>query len=277
MLDTIRLLFRKERGEESGADKSSVIQCKGCNASLLSKELHDSSGVCPHCGYYFALTISQWVKLLTDEGSFKEIHNDLHSKDPLKFPGYDKKLKALGKTEKSEGIATGIATLHSRRYALGVMNTSFMMGSMGSVVGEKICRLLDYAAQQKIPAVLIIASGGARMQEGVYSLMQMARTSAAVRRLSDSGGLFIPVLTNPTTGGVSASFAMLGDIILAEPGALIGFAGPRVIQQTIQQALPNGFQRSEFLLEKGFVDRVVARNDLANELGQLIKLHSREG
>lgn len=216
------------------------------------------------------------AKVLSEEGSYEEINSELQSKDPLKFPGYDKKLKLLGKNGTTEGIATGVAIQKGGKFCLGIMNTSYLMGSMGTVVGEKICRLFDYGREHKLPVFLIIASGGARMQEGVYSLMQMARTSAAVRRFSDEGGLFVPVLTNPTTGGVSASFAMLGDIIIAEPGALIGFAGPRVIQQTIQQALPDGFQRSEFLLEKGFVDRVVHRENLANEINQLIKLHSRE-
>lgn len=214
---------------------------------------------------------------ICDRGSFKEINGKMKTNNPLEFPGYEEKLEInRKKTGQMDAIVTGIAAIDRQKVAIGVLNGRFLMGSMGTVVGEKIALLAEYAARKGLPLIIISVSGGARMQEGLFSLMQMAKTAAAIERFKASGGLFISCLTHPTTGGVSASFASLGDIILAEPGALICFAGPRVIEQTIGQKLPEGFQRSEFLLEHGMIDRIVPREKMRKELSLLLRLHRKE-
>lgn len=237
-------------------------------------ELEKSNSVCFHCQHHFRVGPSVYVKLLLDEGTERELFGDLFSNDPLSFKAgksYAAQLKkARDKSGDSEAVQCYLGTLDGESVVLSVMNFKFIGGSMGSVVGEKISRSIDLANEKKLPFILVCTSGGARMQEGAYSLMQMANTSARLARFSRNGGLYIPILTDPTTGGVTASFGMLGDIILAEPGALIGFAGPRVIKQTIGQDLPKGFQRAEFQLEKGFIDRIVPRNEMKQTLEKVI-------
>lgn len=251
------------------------VKCPGCLRAHYIIELEAASNVCPNCHHHFRLGARERINTLVDPDSFTELDADLLSSDPLQFPGYAAKLSDLAeKCGEPEGVVTGLALIHDHQLALGVMEPGFMMGSMGEVVGEKLTKLVETATERKLPVVIVTASGGARMQEGIISLMQMAKTSAALARHSRAGLLYIPVLTDPTTGGVTASFAMLGDIILAEPGALIGFAGPRVIEQTIKQKLPEGFQRAEFLLEQGFVDHIVARTELREFLAKLLKFHS---
>lgn len=218
------------------------------------------------------------IESIIDKDTFIEYDLELESSNPLDFPGYtDKITHLIETTDEKEGVVTGEGNIDEQRVVICVMNPNFMMGSMGSVVGEKITRAIERAIEKRLPVIIFTASGGARMQEGILSLMQMAKTSAALGRLHEEGLLYISVLTNPTTGGVTASFAMLGDIILAEPGALIGFAGPRVIEQTIKQKLPEGFQRAEFLLEKGFVDKIVKQEDMKDTLSQILRLHNLGG
>ncbi len=250
------------------------LMCKSCGHNM-DREVYDASmGVCPKCGYHHRLTPEERLELVVDSGSFEELFTDVVSNNPLDFPDYPSKVdQERKKTNRSEAVVVGFAKISGYKCAIGVMDPSFMMGSMGQAVGERITRLVEYALEKKLPLIILTASGGARMQEGIFSLMQMAKTSIALSQFSKSGGLYISILTDPTTGGVTASFAMLGDIILAEPKALIGFAGPRVIEQTIRQKLPEGFQTSEFLLEHGFIDRIVERNQMAEVLAQLIKIH----
>ncbi len=246
------------------------VKCLQCGEILQSKVLKDNLQVCGECGYHFRLVAADRIAQLTDDGSFEEYADEWVSTDPLEFgdikPYKDRLRSAANSTGLRDAFVAGKATLGGLPYHLGVFEFKFMGGSMGGVVGEKVTRLLECALADRLPAVVVSASGGARMQEGIFSLMQMAKTSALVNQLRAEGVPFISVLTDPTTGGVAASFAMLGDLIFAEPHALIGFAGPRVIEQTIRQSLPQGFQRSEFLLKHGFVDRIVARKDLASEL-----------
>lgn len=220
------------------------------------------------------LTAMERIQLVADEGSFKEMNKSIKTNDPLHFPGYEDKLKkAREQSGMKEAIITGTCKIGGMKTAIGVLDSSFLMGSMGSAVGEKVVKLAEYAMNKKLPLIIFSASGGARMQEGLFSLMQMARTSFAITRFREAGGLFISCLTNPTTGGVSASFASLGDIMIAEPGALICFAGPRVIEQTIGEKLPEGFQRAEFLLEHGMIDQVVKREKLKDTLSMLLYIH----
>jgi acetyl-CoA carboxylase carboxyl transferase subunit beta len=248
------------------------VKCTSCSEILQSKVLKDNLQVCPECSYHFRMIALDRIAMLTDDGSFDEYAEDLVSTDPLEFddtkPYKDRLRSAAGSTGLRDAFVVGKAKLLGLPYHLGVFEFKFMGGSMGVVVGEKITRLFESALIDRLPAVVVSASGGARMQEGILSLMQMAKTTALVSHLRHEGIPYISVLTDPTTGGVAASFAMLGDLILAEPNALIGFAGPRVIEQTIRQSLPAGFQRSEFLLKHGFLDRIVARKDLASELRQ---------
>lgn len=253
------------------------VKCAGCRAMLVAEELSRSAMVCPRCGHHFRLPPRQRIELLCDPGTFVERDEALTSGNPIGFPEYEGKLaKAKAATGENEAVVTGVGRIDGYACGLIVMNSGFMMGSMGAVVGEKITRLLEYAAEAPaLPVIACTASGGARMQEGIVSLMQMAKTSAAVKRHSDAGGLFIVLLTDPTTGGVTASFAMLGDITLSEPGALIAFAGPKVIEQTTRQRLPQGFQRAEFLLSHGFVDAIVPRGAQRETLARLLKLHQR--
>ena len=242
------------------------------NAALLAAAL----SVCPLCGYHFPMGAYYRLSSVLDPGSFRELHEKLTANDPLRFPGYGAKLDgARRKTGMNEAVVTATGTMGGSRCVVGVLDSRFLMGSMSAAVGEKLTLAIEYAGKNKLPLILFAASGGARMQEGILSLMQMAKTSAALARFSEKGLLYISVLTDPTTGGVTASFASLGDIILAEPGALIGFAGPRVIQQTIGETLPEGFQRAEFQMEHGFVDAVVPRKDLRDTLIRLLKLHGK--
>lgn len=252
--------------------------CKSCQTSIPSKELEKNNYVCTQCGAYLSMYAYTRIKLLADNGEFKEFYTTMKTRNALRFPGYERKLVALRKeTGLSEGVICATAFVEGIKTMLCVMDSRFLMGSMGAVVGERITRAIEYATKKKMPLVIFCASGGARMQEGIISLMQMAKTSQALARHAQAGQLYISYLTHPTTGGVTASFAMLGDIILAEPKALIGFAGPRVIEQTIGEKLPKGFQRSEFLLEKGFVDQIVARTDMKKTLGLLLRFHQKEG
>ena len=253
------------------------IKCPVCKNAVLSSDLMDNCKVCPKCGYHFRIAARQRVEMTVDEGSFVEMDADMSSVNKIGFPDYEKKLKSAKLSSgENESVITGTAEICGEKTVIAVMNSQFMMGSMGTVTGEKITRAFEYATQHRLPVVIFTVSGGARMQEGILSLMQMAKTSGAVKLHSDAGLLYITVLTDPTTGGVTASFAMEGDIILAEPHALIGFAGPRVIEQTIRQKLPKDFQSAEFLLEKGFIDAVVQRKDMKKTLSRLIRLHKEE-
>ena len=253
------------------------VSCPDCRNMMLSEELLENKHVCSKCGRHFRISARLRIALLTDEHSFAETERNMTSVNLLDFPEYDGKLAtAKAESDEAEGVLTGVAAIDGAPCAVFAMNPFFMMGSMGTVVGEKITRLFEYATAHELPVIGFTVSGGARIQEGVLSLMQMAKTSGAVRRHSDAGNLYAVVLTDPTTGGVMASFAMEADITLAEPKALCAFAGPRVIEQTIRQKLPEGFQRAEFLLEKGFVDMIVDRRNQRELLGRLIRLHSRE-
>lgn len=249
-------------------------RCNACKAAVFVEEVQKNHNVCPHCGNYFRMHAYRRIQMIADPGSFEEWDTDLCTGNPLGYKGYEEKIAGLQeKTGLGEAVVTGKALIDGKPAVLGVCDGRFLMASMGEVVGEKITRAFERAKWERLPVILFACSGGARMQEGILSLMQMAKTAAAVKRHSDAGLLYISVLTDPTTGGVTASFAMLGDVILAEPGALIGFAGPRVIEQTIGQKLPKGFQRAEFLLDHGFVDQIVERNRQREILAQLLRLH----
>lgn len=250
--------------------------CPGCQTPIPNSELSAEAFVCPSCGHHFGIGSHARLAHLLDEHSFKEIHAKANSRGINQFPDYDAKLIRYQKTtDLSEAVICGFGKIHDNRVAIAVMDSRFMMGSMGQVVGEKITRLIELATKKDLPLIIYTASGGARMQEGILSLFQMAKTSAALERFSQQGGLYISILTHPTTGGVSASFAMLGDIILAEPKALIGFAGRRVIEKTVKEQLPDDFQKAEFLQEKGFVDAIVDRRQQRSILAHLIKLHHK--
>ena len=250
------------------------ITCPHCKEEVLVRQVKENHKICPKCGFYFPMTPEERILSLADTKSFREQDKKLRTVNPLDFPEYEEKLAANEeRTGHTDAVMTGTMMLNGIETAIAVMDGRFLMGSMGTVVGEKIVRITEYAGKKKLPLIIFSASGGARMQEGLFSLMQMAKTSAAVEKFKKDGGLFISVLTNPTTGGVSASFANLGDIIIAEPKALICFAGPRVIEQTIGQKLPKGFQRAEFLLEHGLVDMVTDRKDLKEVLYKILKMH----
>ncbi|MGG5358158.1 MULTISPECIES: acetyl-CoA carboxylase, carboxyltransferase subunit beta [unclassified Enterococcus] len=252
-------------------------KCPNCKQIIYTKDIGKEK-ICPHCGYSFRISAWERLSLIIDEKSFEEWDTDLTTKDPLDFPGYPEKVAAMQeKNGLHEAVLTGKATIQGEPFVIGVMDSNFIMGSMGTIVGEKICRLFERAIEQKLPVVLFTASGGARMQEGIFSLMQMAKISAAVKRHSNAGLFYLTCLTDPTTGGVTASFAMEGDIILAEPQSLIGFAGRRVIEQTIKQELPEDFQKAEFLLSHGFVDQIVPRTELKQVIYDLIVLHTQKG
>ncbi|MCL6518015.1 acetyl-CoA carboxylase, carboxyltransferase subunit beta [Alicyclobacillus sp.] len=255
-----------------------VNKCQSCGALLISKELQKHVYTCPQCGHHFPVDARTRIDITLDSDSFFEYDAGLTSVDPLSFPGYPEKLrKAQEQTGLLEGAVTGEGTLDGHPVVIGVMDSRFIMGSMGSAMGEKLTRAMERAAQKRYPLLLFTASGGARMQEGILSLMQMAKTSAALQRLDEKGVLFVSVITHPTTGGVSASFASLGDIILAEPGALFGFAGRRVIEQTIRQKLPDDFQTAEFNLKHGMVDRVVDRKQMRETLAAILRIHAVGG
>lgn len=252
-------------------------KCPNCKHMLYTKDI-GLEKICPYCSYNFRISAWERIAITIDEKSFEEWDNNLFTKDPLSFPGYVEKVtKTQESTGLDEAVLTGKATIMGNSLALGIMDSHFIMGSMGTVVGEKITRLFEKATLEKLPVVIFTASGGARMQEGIMSLMQMAKISAAVKRHSDAGLFYLTVLTDPTTGGVTASFAMEGDIILAEPQSMIGFAGRRVIEQTIKQELPEDFQKAEFLLEHGFVDQIVPRTDIKERISQLLRLHDGRG
>lgn len=252
-------------------------KCKECKSAIFTDEVVDHYYICPKCGNYFRVHAMHRIEMITDPGTFEPWDEEMAFENPTGYPAYEDKIRLIQqKTGLKEAVVTGKATIGGYPTTIAVMDNRFIMGSMGKVVGEKITRMVERSTKEKLPVIIFATSGGARMQEGIHSLMQMAKTAAALKRHSESGGFFISVLTNPTTGGVTASFAMLGDVILAEPGALIGFAGPRVIEQTIGEKLPRGFQSSEFLLEHGFVDRIVERKDLKQELKNLLKLHTKK-
>jgi len=263
--------IRKKRDVPDGL----WMRCPGCEGMLYRKVVAENLHVCPECDHHFRIGARARISQLTDPDSFEELFSDIAPADPLEFKWLDQTYasrveREQKKTGNTEAILTGVAYIKGRRVALGAMDGEWLMGSMGSVVGEKVTRLIERAAGESLPLVIVCTSGGARMHEGALSLMQMAKTSAALGRLDDVGGLYIAVLVDPTTGGTTASFATLADVILAEPGALIGFAGQRVIANTIKSELPPDFQRAEFLLEHGFVDRIVPRHELRNEIAAVI-------
>lgn len=250
-------------------------KCNRCGQAIITEDVKAGGYICPKCGGYFRVHAYRRIEMVADEGTFEEWDKGLTTRNPLDYKGYEEKLEALKeKTGLEEAVITGKARIDGTDAVIAVCDGRFLMASMGEVVGEKIARAVERATEVKLPVIIFACSGGARMQEGITSLMQMAKTSAALKRHSDAGHLYISVLTDPTTGGVTASFAMLGDIILAEPGALIGFAGPRVIEQTIGQKLPKGFQRSEFLLAHGFIDGIIERPKLKGTLSRILKLHA---
>ena len=251
-------------------------KCNKCGKPIYTEDVKENFYICPKCGGYFRVHAYRRIEMIADEGTFEEWDRFMQVSNPLNFPGYEKKLAAAReKSQLNEAIVTGTCRIRGQKTVVGVCDARFLMSSMGHNVGEKITRAVERATEEKLPVILFACSGGARMQEGIVSLMQMAKTSAALKRHHEAGQLYVSVLTDPTTGGVTASFAMLGDIILAEPGALIGFAGPRVIEQTIGQKLPEGFQRAEFLLEHGFVDKIVKREELRETLAMILKLHKK--
>ena len=249
-------------------------QCKVCKEAIFTDEVQNNDCICPKCGNYFRIPAYQRVEMIADEGSFEEWDEDLVGNNPLHYAGYTKKQKMLQeKTGLKEAVITGKAQISGIETVLGVCDGRFMMASMGRAVGEKITRAFERAEEEQLPVILFTCSGGARMQEGILSLMQMAKTSAAIKKHSDAGLLYVAVLTNPTTGGVTASFAMEGDIIMAESQALVGFAGRRVIESTVREKLPDDFQKAEFLQEHGFVDLIVERSQIRATVGQLLALH----
>ena len=254
-----------------------MIKCKKCGQETADAQLQKNGRICPCCGNYFRMSARERIALVTDRGTFREHDGELKSRNILRFPEYDEKLeKAVETTGENDAVITGYAKIGGVPTALFAMDSNFMMASMGTVVGEKITRLFEYAAENRLPVVGFICSGGARMQEGIVSLMQMAKTSGAVKRHSDAGLLYVTVLTDPTTGGVTASFAMEGDIILSEPGATVGFAGARVIEQTTRKSLPKGFQTAEFMMEHGFIDAIVSRQSQKKVIAAILRMH-KEG
>ena len=272
--------FKKPKKEITKTDGKKQVQvpqglyakCKGCGSILYNKDLDKNFKVCPKCGYHYQLSSLERLYLTVDAGSFQELDEKLDSQNPLGFPEYEDKIKrGQEKAKMTDAVITGVATIAGQPASIAIMDFQFMGGSLGSVVGEKITRAVERAIEKKIGLVIVSTSGGARMQEGILSLMQMAKTSAAIGRLGEEGLPYISVLTDPTTGGVAASYSMLGDVNLAEPGAMVGFAGPRVIEQTIRQKLPKGFQRAEFLLDHGFIDAIVPRSEMRQTLGKYLK------
>lgn len=258
------------------ADDDKLYTCPKCEGQFTKQQLAEQQYVCPSCGHHYNLAARYRLKTIVDPKSFTEICGSIVSDNPLDFPGYAEKLQEQQeKTNMREAVIVGTAKIDGIKTVICVMDNRFMMASMGTAVGEKITRAFEYATKKKLPVVIFTASGGARMQEGILSLFQMAKTSAAAKKHSEAGLLYVSVMTHPTTGGVTASFASLADIILAEPKALIGFAGPRVIEQTIGQSLPEGFQRAEYLEEHGFVDAVVQRKDLRDKLALILHIHDR--
>lgn len=277
----IKLSELEQKINETAAEKPHIpdgmwVKCSACGKISYKKDVEEKLLICQHCGEHFTMSSRERIESIIDEGSFEEFDRDMRSANPIGFKGYEEKIRKLEEqTGNREAVITGRGKIDSQDTIIAVMDSRFIMGSMGSVVGEKITRAVEKATELKLPLIIFTASGGARMQEGMFSLMQMAKVSAAIGRHNAAGLLYITVLTNPTTGGVTASFAMLGDIILAEPGAIVGFAGKRVIEQTIKQNLPDGFQTSEFLLEHGFIDKIVQRMQLRGTLSAILSLHRR--
>ncbi|KYP81672.1 acetyl-CoA carboxylase, carboxyltransferase subunit beta [Ferroacidibacillus organovorans] len=266
------------QGAKDRVPEGLMNKCKRCGEILLSRELEKNVKTCPHCGYHFSMTAPERIDATLDEGSFVEFDAHLLTGDPLSFPDYPEKVqKAREMSGLDEAIVSGYGTIAGFPLYIAVMDFRFIMGSMGSVVGERLARTVERATDDGVPVVIFTVSGGARMQEGIFSLMQMAKVSAALRRHADAGRLYIAVCTNPTTGGVTASFAMQGDLNLAEPGAMIGFAGRRIIESTIRQQLPEEFQTAEFLLEHGMLDEVVHRKDMKPYLATVLAMHSKRG
>lgn len=265
----------KER-EKKVAPDGLWEKCPTCAMILYKPELDKNYSVCRHCGYHFRFSSNMYLSLIIDENSSRELFDNVEPADPLNFSGTKKYteqiVQAREKTQQKDAINIYTGTIDKQLVVLGIMNFEFIAGSMGSVVGEKVSQAIEHARENQLPLIIVCASGGARMQEGAFSLMQLAKISSRLARFADEGGLYIPILTDPTTGGVTASYGMLGDIILAEPGALIGFAGPRVIKQTIGQDLPEGFQTAEFLQRKGFIDHIVKREEMKSSLSKLIHL-----
>ena len=252
-------------------------KCEACTRIVYTEDIIEHNHICPSCGHYFRVAPMERLGMVLDSGSFEEWDKDLQTQNPLDFPDYEKKVKKMQQnTGLSEAVVTGKGRIGGLETAIGVMSSKFLMGSMGMIVGEKITRMVERATEERLPVILFCCSGGARLQEGMLSLMQMAKTSQALKKHDEAGLLYISVLTDPTTGGVTASFAMLGDVILAEPKALIGFAGPRVIEQTIHQKLPEGFQSAEFLLEHGMIDKIVSRKKMRKVLHYLLESVSEE-
>ena len=274
-------MFKKNRksyiplkSERPEVPEGLLKKCNKCGAAILTEEVKSAGYICPKCQGYFRVHAYERIRMTVDEDSFEEWEKDMEFVNPLEFRGYEEKVKSLKeKTGLSEAVVTGKASIEGNPAVIAVCDGRFLMASMGQVVGEKITRAVERATKEQLPVIIFACSGGARMQEGIVSLMQMAKTAAALKRHSDAGLLYVSVLTDPTTGGVTASFAMLGDVILAEPKALIGFAGPRVIEQTIGERLPKGFQRSEFLLEHGFIDRIVERKEMRTVLANILQMH----
>ena len=279
VIDKVRKINEKEEVRTKNLKAADMmigkwVKCDQCKEIIYKDDLHKNLSVCPNCGKHFRLSARRRIKQIADEGTFEEIGQEIITQDPLKFGGYLKKVQSLKeKTKIEEAVKCGVCEIEGNKAVLAVMDGNFLMGSMGEAVGERITISIEKAIEEKLPFVIFCVSGGARMQEGIVSLMQMAKTAAAIQKLNEAGLLYITIFTDPTTGGVTASFASLGDIILAEPKALIGFAGPRVIEQTIRQKLPEGFQSSEFLLEHGFIDKIVERKDMKSTIAKLIELH----
>ncbi|HHV35192.1 MAG TPA: acetyl-CoA carboxylase carboxyltransferase subunit beta [Syntrophomonadaceae bacterium] len=270
----ITLPAHTKDSKDSPEQGPAIKTCPKCGKPNREEDMDNSYKVCLGCSYHYPLTAGERIWIMTDENSFSEFNKGLKTSDPLAFPGYAERVaKAREDTGLDDAVITGTTTINGEKAVLGVMDSGFMMGSMGSVAGEKITAAFENAIKERVPVVFFTASGGARMQEGMLSLMQMAKTSAAVARFHEEGLLYISVLTHPTTGGVTASFATLADIIIAEPGALVCFTGPRVIEQTIHQKIPEGFQKAEFLLEHGMIDKIIHRRDLKEFLGKMMALH----
>ncbi|MBR3599610.1 MAG: acetyl-CoA carboxylase carboxyltransferase subunit beta [Lachnospiraceae bacterium] len=271
----------EEKNVEKNSDfitQQDTTVCPKCKQEFSKQEIKDNLNVCVACGHHFVISADKRMKSLVDKGTFKPLKCKVELTNPLEVPDYEDKILSLReKTGLDEAVLAGTAKIDGYDAVVAVMSSKFLMGSMGIAVGEKITNAVEYADRKKLPLIIFTASGGARMQEGILSLMQMAKTSAAVEKFNNNGGLYISVLTHPTTGGVTASFATLGDITLAEPDALIGFAGPRVIEQTIGQKLPEGFQRSEFQQAHGFVDQVVPRDKMRETIAHILRLHSKRG
>ena len=282
IIDKVKKINEKEQKIKKNKKASDMmigkwVKCDSCKEIIYKEDLHNNLSVCPNCGKHFRLSARRRIKQIADEGTFESFGDDILTKDPLQFKGYLKKVEAIKeKTKIDEAVKCGTCKVEGEEIVLVVMDGNFLMGSMGSAVGERITLAIEKAIEKKLPLIMFCVSGGARMQEGIISLMQMAKTSSALAKLDKAGQLYISVLTDPTTGGVTASFASFGDIILAEPKALIGFAGPRVIEQTIKQKLPEGFQSSEFLLEHGFIDKIVERKDMKRTIAKLVRLHKKE-